>query len=145
MVTRQFAATAGARQVTVRYRLQTTEPWSPSPQDDGFYVELHAQGGNTTVSDYQTVYSVWNYLDQNGATAWRTLTLESYRDRAESELCESGHCGLRIVARFVLGRRDVPDRFEQAPGVEPIDPLERREFYGLQTPPRARVVESPPS
>ena len=30
----------------------------------------------------------------------------------------------------MLGRRNVPDRCEQAPGVESLDPLERREFHG---------------
>ena len=32
---------------------------------------------------------------------------------SEGELCESGHGGLDMKQRLVLGRRDVADRFEQ--------------------------------
>jgi len=44
---------------------------------------------------------------------------------------------LRMVLRFILGRRQVAERFEQPPRVEPIDPGERREFHGLEVAPGA--------
>jgi hypothetical protein len=47
-------------------------------------------------------------------------------------LSDSGHLGLLIVARFVLGRREVHERFEQAPGIGPGHPDQRREFRRLQ-------------
>ena len=59
---------------------------------------------------------------------------------SESGLCESGHLGLLIVTRFVLHRRHVPDRFEQAPRVEPVHPLQRRELHEFETPPSAKSV-----
>ncbi len=45
------------------------------------------------------------------------------------------HLGLGIVARFSLGGRDIPDRFEQTTGVEPVDPFEGGELDGLERPP----------
>jgi hypothetical protein len=44
--------------------------------------------------------------------------------------------GLGIVACFGLGGRDIPDGFEQAAGVEPVDPFEGGELDGLERPPR---------
>ena len=44
---------------------------------------------------------------------------------------------LLIVARFILRWRHVTNRFEQPACVEPIDPLERGEFDGLDVSPRA--------
>jgi hypothetical protein len=49
---------------------------------------------------------------------------------------ESGDGSLFIVACFVRGRREVPDRFEQPSRVEPVHPVERREFDLLLRPPR---------
>jgi len=46
-------------------------------------------------------------------------------------------CELQIVARFIFRRRHIANRFEQPPGVEPIDPRERCEFHGLKMPPGA--------
>jgi hypothetical protein len=52
-------------------------------------------------------------------------------------LCESGDGGLLIVTCFILGRRDVPNRFEQPSMVEPIYPVERGEFDRLERSPRS--------
>ena len=49
--------------------------------------------------------------------------------------------GLGIVACFSFGGRDIPDRFEQAAGIEPIDPFEGRELDGLERPPRAAPMD----
>ena len=51
------------------------------------------------------------------------------------------HLGLGIVARFGLGGRDIPDRFEQAAGVEPIDPFECGELDGLEGTPRPTPMD----
>ena len=56
---------------------------------------------------------------------------------SESEFCESGDGGLLIVVHFVLGRRDIPDRFEQPSVIKPVHPRQRREFHGLERPPRS--------
>ena len=40
--------------------------------------------------------------------------------------------GLGRVARFGLGTRDIPDRVEQAAGVEPVAPFEGGELDGLE-------------
>jgi hypothetical protein len=50
---------------------------------------------------------------------------------------ELGNRGLLIVPRLILCRRHVTKRFEQPAMVEPIDPLERREFHGLEMAPRS--------
>ena len=45
----------------------------------------------------------------------------------KTQFCESDSsrsAGLGPVEHFVFGRRDVADQFEQAPIVEPVDPLE---------------------
>ena len=47
------------------------------------------------------------------------------------------HRRLLIVLRFVFGRRDVANRLEQPAMIEPVHPLERREFHRLKMPPRA--------
>jgi hypothetical protein len=44
--------------------------------------------------------------------------------------------GLVMVASLVLGRRHVANRLEQAPRVEPIAAVERREFEGVEVAPR---------
>ena len=44
---------------------------------------------------------------------------------------------LVIVPRFVFGRRHVANGFEQAPVVEPVDPVQGREFDGFKMPPRS--------
>jgi hypothetical protein len=78
--TRQFTVAPGTQQVTVRYRFQSVEPlpqWTHSPQNDAFYVQLHSAAANYVSWDSQTVssLSLGGLFDQNGATAWRTLTL----------------------------------------------------------------------
>ena len=50
-------------------------------------------------------------------------------------------CELVIVARFIFGRGHVANRFEQSPGVEPIDPRERREFNRLEMAPRSLALD----
>ena len=45
--------------------------------------------------------------------------------------------GLAIVRRFGLGRRPVPDRLEDPPVVEPVDPFESCELDRFEAPPRA--------
>jgi hypothetical protein len=67
-------------------------------------------------------------------------------------VCESRRDGVRlvttIVSLFDLRRRDVADRLEQAPIVEPIDPLQGGELDRLDVAPRAatsndlRLVET---
>jgi hypothetical protein len=39
---------------------------------------------------------------------------------------------LGIVARFGFSGRDIPDGFEQAAGVEPVNPCEGGELDGLE-------------
>lgn len=51
-------------------------------------------------------------------------------------LCESGDGALLIVARLVLGRRDVPNRFEQPSMIEPVHPRERRALDRVERAPR---------
>ena len=46
------------------------------------------------------------------------------------------HRRLLIVLRFVFGRQDVANRFEQPAMIEPVHPLEGREFHRLEMPPR---------
>jgi len=48
---------------------------------------------------------------------------------------------LGIVARFGLGGRDIPDGFEQAAGVEPVDPFEGGELDGFERSPRATLMD----
>ena len=43
--------------------------------------------------------------------------------------------GLRIIARFGFGRRNVSDRLQQSLVVEPVDPFERGEFDRLEVAP----------
>ena len=43
---------------------------------------------------------------------------------------------MRIVARFGFGRRNISDRLQQSPVIEPVDPFERGELDGLEVPPR---------
>ena len=49
--------------------------------------------------------------------------------------------GLRIVARLGFGRRDVSDRLEAAPVVEPVDPFEGCELDGLKTAPGSSAAD----
>ena len=46
-----------------------------------------------------------------------------------------------IILFFGFGRRDVSDRFEQSPVVEPVDPLERGIFDGFEAAPRPASVD----
>ena len=45
--------------------------------------------------------------------------------------------GLGIVARFGFGGRDISDRLEEAPMVEPVDPFEGGELDRLEAAPRS--------
>jgi hypothetical protein len=49
--------------------------------------------------------------------------------------------GLGIITCFGFCGRDISDRFEQAPIVEPVDPFKRGEFHRLGTAPRAAAVD----
>lgn len=46
-----------------------------------------------------------------------------------------------VVVCFGFGRRDVPDGFEQAEVVEPVDPFQRGVVHGLEAAPRAATVD----
>ena len=46
-----------------------------------------------------------------------------------------------VVVGLGFGRRDVADRLEQAPIVEPVDPFEGGILYGLEAAPRAASVD----
>lgn len=48
---------------------------------------------------------------------------------------------LDIVARFGLGGRNVADRLEQVPVIEPVDPFQGGEFDGFQGAPRAAAPD----
>ena len=48
---------------------------------------------------------------------------------------------MRIVARLGFGRRDVSDRLQQPPVVEPVDLLQRRELDRLEAAPRPAAVD----
>ena len=74
---RQFNIAPGTTEVTVRYRIQTSErpSWTQHPQDDWFLIRLESAGGGSPAIDFQSVYSLWSQFDGNGATTWRTLTL----------------------------------------------------------------------
>ena len=48
---------------------------------------------------------------------------------------------MRIVARLGFGRRDIADRLEQPPVVEPVDPFQRRELDRLEAAPRPAPVD----
>jgi hypothetical protein len=48
---------------------------------------------------------------------------------------------LGVVALLGFGGRDVADRLEEAPGVEPVHPIEGGELDGLQRPPRAAAPD----
>ena len=50
-------------------------------------------------------------------------------------------CQLGVVAVLGLGGRDVPDRLEQAAGVEPVDPFERGDLDSLAAPPRSEAMD----
>ena len=50
-------------------------------------------------------------------------------------------CQLGVVAIFGFGRRNVPDRLEQTAGVEPVDPFEGGDFYGLAAAPGSETVD----
>jgi len=56
-------------------------------------------------------------------------------------LCESGRLGLLTVARFVLRRRHIADRLQQAAGVEPVHPVQRGKLNGRQGP-RRRITSA---
>lgn len=49
--------------------------------------------------------------------------------------------GLVMVARFGFGGRNVADRLEQSPVVEPAHPFEGGELHGLEAPPWAAAVD----
>ena len=55
---------------------------------------------------------------------------------SETEFVESGHLSLLIVLRLELGWRDVPDRSQQSPQVEPIHPDQRGKLHRLKRAPR---------
>ena len=58
----------------------------------------------------------------------------------ETQFCESdciGSAGLGPVEHFVFGRRDVTDRFEQSPVVEPVDPFQGGELDVVDVLPRS--------
>ena len=63
----------------------------------------------------------------------------------EAVWLESRHSGeflgLRIVARLGFGRREVSDRLEQPPVVEPVDPFEGCELDRLKAAPRPAAVD----
>jgi hypothetical protein len=48
---------------------------------------------------------------------------------------DGGLVELRIIVRFGLGRRNVPDRLQQSLVVEPVDPFERGELDCLEIAP----------
>jgi len=43
---------------------------------------------------------------------------------------------------FGFGRRDVADRLEESPAVEPVYPFQRRELHGLERAPRATPMDN---
>ena len=52
------------------------------------------------------------------------------------------HRRVAIVPRLVFRQRDIANRFEQPPVIEPIDPVERREFCEGERP-RMNVMLTP--
>ena len=57
----------------------------------------------------------------------------------ETQFCESDcirPAGLRPVEHFVFGRRDVADRFDQPPVIEPADPFQGGELHIVDVLPR---------
>ena len=48
---------------------------------------------------------------------------------------------MRIIARLGFGRREVSDRLQQPPVVEPVDPFPRRELDRLEAAPRPAAVD----
>ncbi|MEO5822500.1 MAG: chitobiase/beta-hexosaminidase C-terminal domain-containing protein [Vicinamibacteraceae bacterium] len=72
-ITRSFAAHAGTRAVTVRYRFASFEVFYSNPVADAFQVRLRSSSGQT-LTDTQTVFSLLPFFT-NGVTAWRTLTI----------------------------------------------------------------------
>ena len=48
-----------------------------------------------------------------------------------------GLLDLRIVTRFGLGRRNISDRLQQSPVVEPVDPFQRGELNLFNVSPRS--------
>ena len=48
---------------------------------------------------------------------------------------------VRIVARLSFCRRDVSDRLEEAPVIEPVDPIEGCELDGLETAPGSPAAD----
>jgi hypothetical protein len=67
---RQFHAAKGARAVTVRYRVASSEILSTTPRPDTYRVSITV--GNTVTSDAGNVLQL--SYDASTATAWRTLT-----------------------------------------------------------------------
>ena len=51
--------------------------------------------------------------------------------------------GLRMVAQFGFGGRNVADRLQQPAMGEPVDPFERRELDRLEATPRPPAARSP--
>lgn len=61
-----------------------------------------------------------------------------YRKLVEHHLRRQSTDHLRlgaVVTRFEFSRRQVAERLEHAPRVEPIDPGQRREFHGVESAP----------
>jgi hypothetical protein len=71
IATRQFKAAKGAKAVTVRYRIATSEIFAPTPMADSYAVTL--QVGSSTTSDSGNVLQL-SYTS-SAATVWKTLTM----------------------------------------------------------------------
>src|SRR5207253_433034 len=79
---RVFQVDPGTKQVTVRYRFQTVERtgYFTTPHNDWFDVKVRSLTSGNAVEDVSDVFTLWSQLDNNGATAWRTLTLAVQAD-----------------------------------------------------------------
>src|SRR5678816_2710313 len=65
-------------------------------------------------------------MNRTGSKGWRS--------------CVSGHRGLGMAARFVLGRRDIADRLKQSARLKPVAPFPCREFDAFEMTPRPAAL-----
>jgi hypothetical protein len=60
----------------------------------------------------------------------------SFESRRHGELLQHG-----VVARLGFGRRDIADRLQKPPAVEPVYSFQRRELHGLERAPWATPMD----
>src|SRR5690606_16736754 len=104
------------------------------PQPEGIGVDTWVNGGDFAIREefYQALIAIENAIE-SPRVSWRLFGLSS-----GSKLFFLGE--LLPVVCLGFGRRDIPDRSQEAVMVEPVHPLQRGQFHRLPGVPRSPTM-----